>query len=162
MQEYLSDAVVLAREPRGDADIRLTLFTQKFGKLSAKVKSARKITSKLSPHLTEGNLAKVRVVEHGGLQLVDALKISRLSFSPQELRSLYEVLPDAEPDQRIWSEITSGNLKWNTILRYLGWDPAQAECVVCGNKPKTFKIPTQEFLCQVHENNSAGLHFEAQ
>ena len=63
MTEYLSEAVVLDKETSGDLDIRVSMFTKKFGKLKVRAKSARRIVSKLSPHLEPGNVAQVRIIE---------------------------------------------------------------------------------------------------
>ena len=78
MQEYLSEAVVLDRLANGDLNGRVVFLTKRFGKLVGKARSIRKITSKLSGHLQPGNLVQVRMIEKNGLQIVDALKKSRL------------------------------------------------------------------------------------
>ena len=62
MQEYVTDALVLKKEPLRDFDARYYFFTKKFGKLKGKATSARKIVSKLAGHLEPGTLAKVRFV----------------------------------------------------------------------------------------------------
>src|SRR3990170_8049430 len=117
MQEYLSDAVVLSREPSGELDLRISLFTKKFGKLVGKVKSARKITSKLSGHLEPGNLIKVRVIEKNGFQIADALKSARTDTKEADLEVLGTLLHDEEPDSGLWALITSGNFNWKETLR---------------------------------------------
>lgn len=148
MTEYLSEAVVLTKEPNGDLDNRISLFTKKFGKLVAKAKSARRITSKLSPHLEPGNLSVVRLVEKNGLQVVDALKSERLNISPADLYNLNLVLSEAEPDQRLWHELRQEKLIWPRILAYLGWDPEEAHCEKCGRRPVShFRVQSQEFFC---------------
>ena len=148
MQEYLSDAVVLSREPSGELDLRISLFTKKFGKLVGKVKSARKITSKLSGHLEPGNLIKVRVIEKNGFQIADALKSARTDTKEADLEVLGTLLHDEEPDSGLWALITSGNFNWKETLRLLGWDPDAANCSRCGRKPETFFTPHQEFFCR--------------
>lgn len=153
MQEYISEAVVLGAYPNGDMDLRVSLFTKRFGKLVAKAKSARKITSKLAGHLQSGNLVQVRLVEKGGLpgqaslQVVDALKNSRLAASLPDLYFLDRLLAEAEPDLELWQAITVEPWGWRRILRILGWDPAEASCRKCGKKPEYFYPKDQEFFC---------------
>ena len=147
MQEYLTEAVVLDREPSGDLDFRVSLFTKKFGKMVAKVKSARKITSKLSGHLIPGNIVNARIIEKNGLQVVDAVKKSAISCG-SDFYFLNKVLADAEPDLAIWQKITSNNFQWLEILKTLGWDPEFASCSSCSrSNPKSFNFRSQEFLC---------------
>ena len=148
MLEYICEAVVLHREPNGDLDNRFSLFTKKFGKLVAKGKSTRKITSKLSSHLQPGNVVSVRLIEKNGLQVVDALKKYRLTAILSHLHFLDRILGEAEPDQHIWQFLLEG-LRWREILRVLGWDPQEALCSLCDNsKPTVFNVRNQEFFCR--------------
>ncbi len=148
MQEYLSEAVVLGVYPNGDMDSRISLFTKKFGKLTAKAKSARKITSKLAGHLQPGNVVQARLVEKGGLQAVDALKSSRLDAPLSNLFFLDRLLAETEPDLELWQAVTDGKWDWRRILRILGWDAAEASCGICGKKPECFYPEQQEFFCR--------------
>lgn len=143
----MSEAVVLGVEPNGDMDLRVSLFTKKFGKLTAKAKSARKITSKLAGHLQPGNVVQARLVEKGGLQAVDALKSSRLGASPHQLFFLDRLLAETEPDLELWQAVADGKWDWRRILRILGWDPAEAVCRSCGKRPEYFFPDGQEFFC---------------
>lgn len=153
MLEYVSEAVVLQREPNRDLDSRLSLFTKRFGKLVAKARSVRKITSKLSGHLQPGNVVHVRLVEKNGLQVVDALKESRLKLAPGSLYFLDRLLAEAEPDLRIWNALFE-ELEWRRILTVLGWDPNHATCSLCERAgPKGFHIETQEFFCTICASN---------
>ena len=162
MQEYLSEAVVLDSFPNGNLDARFIFLTKRFGKLTGKAKSARKITSKLSGHLQPGNLVQARMIEKNGLQVVDALKKSRLSLSLAELRFLGELLAEAEPEFTIWEMLVTRphlpasqqgeqarhGFSWNTALKILGWDPDFASCAMCAAKIEAFHPRTQEFFCK--------------
>ena len=149
VQEYLSEAIVLNKEANGDLDIRVAFFTKKFGKLKAKAKSARKITSKLSGHLEPGFLSQVRLVEKNGLQVVDALKKSFLDLNLPDLRRLEKILAEGEPDHKIWHMLAQNTLDWEEILKILGWDPAFAHCSHCGKStPALFDSRNQEFFCR--------------
>ncbi len=155
MQEYVTDAIVLKKDPLGDVDGRYTLFTKQFGKLVAKAKSSRKITSKLAPHLEPGIVAKVRFIETKGIQLIDALKSSRVAVPLGDLYFLSQILPSAEPEPALWELLANGEFSWRMVLRILGWDPEDAECVVCGEKkPAYFYITHQEFYCRTHTSKA--------
>lgn len=155
MQEYVTDAIVLKKDPLGDLDGRYTLFTKRFGRIMAKAKSSRKITSKLAPHLEPGIVAKVRFIETKGTQLIDALKSGRVALPLGDLHFLNQLLPDAEPEPALWKLLTDGNFTWVAALAILGWDPADAECVECGAKhPTYFYITRQEFYCRTHASKA--------
>ncbi len=151
MQEYVTDAIVLRKDPLGDLDGRYTLFTKQFGKIRCKAKSSRKITSKLAPHLEPGILAKVRFIETKGTQLIDALKFERTTLSLGDVYFLSQLLPDAEPEPALWDLLVDKKFSWSTALAILGWDPEGAECIICGEKqPRYFFITHQEFYCRMH------------
>lgn len=154
VQEYVDEAIVLYAEPNGDFDCRFSLFTKRFGRFSAKAKSIKKITSKLASHLQPGNVIATRIVEKKGLQIVDALKRSRLNISPYDLYLLHKVLPEAEPELEIWEAIAEGKMDWMDILRRLGWDPREAKCERChAAKPKAFRLADQAFFCGTCASN---------
>jgi recombinational DNA repair protein (RecF pathway) len=149
MQEYVTDAIVLKKDPLGDLDGRYILFTKRFGKMVGKAKSSRKITSKLAPHLEPGIVAKVRFVEAKGTQIIDALKSERLKMLLNDLHFLSQLLPDAQPEEDLWEMLIGNDFSWQKTLSILGWDPEHAECAGCGRaRPEYFYIPRQEFYCR--------------
>lgn len=172
MHEYVTRAVVLAKETRNDADARYAFFTERFGKIVAKAKSSRKIVSKLAGHLEPGTLAAVRIIEQHGTQVVDALKATRVAIPLAELAALNNLLPEWEPDVALWREVSAttqrandiappATFSWPRTLALLGWDPRGAACINCGRdvsrsldremasgaKTAAFHIPRQEFFC---------------
>ncbi len=150
MHEYRSEAVVLDAVPAGESDTRFFLYTKRFGRIVARAKSARKITSKLTPHLQVGDVADVRVVEKNGLRVADALKIRRLSHGPGDLSALNRLLHDAERDDGLWSVLRDAAYNWRAVLTLLGWDPERAVCARCRKAGTAFLIGTQEFVCATH------------
>ncbi|MFA6594491.1 MAG: DNA repair protein RecO [Candidatus Buchananbacteria bacterium] len=48
---FLTDAYILRQAPRGDYDLAITAYTKELGKIAAVAKGAKKMTSKLRPHL---------------------------------------------------------------------------------------------------------------
>lgn len=147
MLEYITEAVVLDAEPNGDLDSRISLFTKSFGKLVAKAKSARKITSKLASHLQPGNAVRLRLVEKNGLQVVDALKTSALQVALSDLLVLNRLLAEAEPDVELWQLLRDETFSWLQALKLLGWDPQEAQCSKCNGEPTHFTVHGQEFFC---------------
>ncbi len=150
MREYVSEAVVLGKEPLRDLDGRYFFFTKRFGKVTGKATSARKITSKLAGHLEPGTLAQVRFIERngGGTQIADALKYGKLGgISLIDLELLSRMLIEGEADVDLWEELTHGAFSWRNALRALGWDPRGAACEVCGRKAAAFSVSKQEFFC---------------
>lgn len=147
MEEYVTDAIVLAKEPRGERDSRYVLFTDRFGKIVARAKGSRRITSKLAGHLEPGTMAKVRFIDKGSAQIVDALKSFRADISPEDLSLLNDLLPDMQADAELWFRLVRQPFSWNDILRTLGWDPRGALCALCRRAAGWFFMPRQEFLC---------------
>ena len=159
--EYVSEAIVLEKEPQGELDERVAVFTRNLGKFSAKVKSSRKITSKLSPHLEPGNFIRVRMIEKGSLQVVDALKRGKLSGPPDFFYLLGRVLVEGEPDELLWATLLAGEKDWGKILAILGWDPEHASCEHCGRgEVFAFHIGSQNFFCGPCSVRSRGEKIE--
>lgn len=159
MQEYVSEAVVLNKEPLRDFDARYALFTKRFGRVVGKATSTRKITSKLAGHLEPGTLTHIRFIERNGggngTQIIDALKRSTLGISLADLGFLNRILSEREPDEMLWEEITGGRFSWWNALKILGWDPRGAKCAHCGRAVTHFYLPRQEFFCAACASKSA-------
>jgi len=147
MQEYVTQAVVLNKEPVREADVRYSFFTKRFGKVTGKATSARKINSKLAGHLEPGTLATVRFVEKGGTQIVDAMKSGVVRATMPDLRFLHAMTTEGMPDAELWAELTAEAFSWPRVLAAMGWDPAEAACEQCGNAVAYFYLPRQEFFC---------------
>lgn len=147
MREYAAQAVILEKEPLRDYDSRITFFTEKFGKLTGRATSARKITSKLSAHLEPGNMVNMRFVEKHGLQIVDSIKTRHTGITAPDLYALQQILGEGEPDPELWLLIKKSKFTWRDTLRILGWDAERSVCVHCGHSSAAFHIPRQEMYC---------------
>ncbi len=150
MQEYVSDAVVLRKDPQGDLDGRYVFLTERFGKVAAKAKSSRKITSKLASHLEPGTIAKVRFIENHQIQVIDALKEGTTAASLADLYFLGQLLHEFQPEPELWEMLVPGTegFSWRSALGVLGWDPDGAACASCAaGSPAYFYVPRQEFFC---------------
>ena len=149
MQEYVTDAVVLAKRANGEFDARYALFTKKFGKMTGRAKSSRKITSKLAGHLEPGSVVKIRFIEKTCVQIVDVLKVARIAISLGNLAALDRLIPEMEADEPLWRQISEEPFSWLAVIKSLGWDPGEALCAGCGRKDIShFFIPRQEFFCE--------------
>jgi len=147
-QEYFGEAIVLDLDFNGDMDLRVSLFTLNFGKIIAKVKSARKITSKLRGHIEPANLVLYRIVSKRGFQLVDVLKQKKLNLDIKNLYLLDKILIELENEKNLYFDLKREKFDWNRILKILGWDPKESNCSKCFSKnPKVFHINSQEFFC---------------
>lgn len=154
MEEYVSEAIVLRKESLRDVDRRYFLFTEKFGKMVGKAVSARKITSKLAPHLEPGYIVKVRFIEKNGPVIVDSLKTGKLQIPDRanfinDLKILSDILPESQPEPELWELLIQRSFSWSEILKILGWDPEGAVCANCGRGDASyFYLPRQEFFCR--------------
>ena len=151
MREHFTEAIVLTREPSLEQDIRVSLYTRTLGKVSAKITSGRRVTSKLSPHLDILHIAKVRLVETGGFQVADALRVGSLPSTFESFRAVHVVeqsVVSLQPDFRLWSALRHGNNTLRRALVVLGFDPSLASCVRCGYaRPRYFSIWDSDYTC---------------
>ena len=65
MEEYVSEALVLTKDPRGSATPATGFLRNGSERSSGKTTSSRRITSKLAGHLEPGTIANVRFIEKG-------------------------------------------------------------------------------------------------
>lgn len=164
-----SRAVVLDREDIGEADGKVHLFTQEYGKVSARARSVRKIISKLSAHLQPLRMIRVRFMELGGDtpgywiidSMLDDTDFNAGAHEQGELlvlaRFLSMHLGEFQPDDAIWefleNLLASPQLSpaegTRRILSLLGLDPSGALCSVCREQvPVGFHFRREVFLCE--------------
>lgn len=147
--EYISEAIVLSTQTAGDLDLKVSFLTYDFGKIIAKVKSARKLTSKLRGHIEPLNLVLARIVFKNYFQLVDVLKVNSLNLNFYNLFLLDKLLPELEPEKEIYLSLKRNIFNWKDILKILGWDLKEARCNNCSLKNVyVFDINSQKFFCK--------------
>ena len=158
MIEHYTEGIVLDRNPRGEMDGSVTIYTKDLGKVTANTKSIRKITSKLSGHLMPGNVVRLRIVENKNIQAIDALsqksKCDMAELLPF-LHFLNEIIPHGEEDKNFWHLI-------NGIIEECHFEPETYRYIlgisgfgtgdgVCGNCKRSeiahFSMPDIMFLC---------------
>lgn len=153
MKEFLTEALVLDSENLAEYDKIINLYTKNLGRISAKAKGARKITSKLIGHLQPLDFTRVRLIKKGGFQIVDALsfkKIERTSKSFTIIQFIKEMTPELQPDNELWTLLKKKKeISIKDLLGFLGFDPAFAECANCNSKKPEFFLKTDQiFLCK--------------
>lgn len=168
MREYFTEAVVLGQKPSGTQDRIVNLYTRDFGRLEARVVGGRRIVSKLSPHLEEGNLVEVRLVEKNKFILADALLKKRFGKTPAVFEVLFllkSLSPELAPDLRLWHGFLQGlerrNLDKKTLLKFLGYNALFARCENCESREiGYFSVTDQTFLCRRCFNKMPSRRFE--
>lgn len=154
--EIVTEAMVLDRENLGEMDSRIYLFTPDFGKIAAKAKSSRKIISKLSAHIEPLNLISCRLIFKKDFQIVDALRMGRLTPNfLKVLKLVNQAVMENQPEPQIWQLI---KVQYNSpqpddqlakiILNILGFGPEYAVCQSCHQpNPSHFLFSEAQYLC---------------
>lgn len=175
MLEIVTDALILDREPSGEYNSRVFLYTEKLGGVAARATSLRKITSKMAAHLEPLTFSRVRLIqrnEDSGFQLGDALcydEARAWRAKPEVLREGLKLLSifkepgfAGDADAATWNALREifGQPPSEPFLRYhqkilniLGFDHRNAVCALCGiDKPKVFSIKSLVFYCETCVN----------
>ena len=158
MLEYVTEAIVLDKIDLGELDSKVFLFTKDFGRVTAKIKSGRKIISKLASHTEPLNLVTVRIVDKNSPQLIDAL-ISKKGTPGKtffKIASLVKnIAPESQPDLNLWELLRSFIDKgaeagdFISALKILGFDPTHAKCNNClKGSPDFFSVKDLVFYCK--------------
>lgn len=160
MNDYSTKALVLSFEDSGEFDKTIYLYTKELGKVIAKAKSVRKITSKLAGHLQPLNFIRVRLIEKKGFQIADALDVSSIKASSQSLEFISfikDMTFEFQQDKKIWFLIKEalrelkikGKISYEKLLNVLGFSPKFAVCRVCESKSVSFFSKKEQiFLCR--------------
>lgn len=157
MFEIITEAIVLDKTDQGEFDSRVYLYTKDLGKISAKITSARKITSKLAAHSEPQNLITARIVDKNGPQLVDALIVEK-SGKSGELVKIFslvkELAAEGQKDLTLWNfleKLLRNGFKDGSAaeaLGILGFEPTYAKCGHCHKgKPYAFSAEDLVFYC---------------
>ncbi len=163
---------MLGNKTSKEMDAQIVLYTRDFGKVAAKAKSARKMTSKLNGHLQPLNFVSARLIEKsaGGqrFQIVDALTIDdkqALNKNPENAQKflniaefINEMTFEAHQDLRLWQAIKKifspvgesleEKIIYRGLLKILGFDPEHGSCATCGNSQINYFSKTEHiFFC---------------
>ncbi len=171
MLEITTEALVLDREPSGEYNSRVFLYTEKLGGVVARATSLRKLTSKMAAHLEPLTFSRVRLIQKedaANFQIADALAFDRCAAwreSEEYLREglrLISILKEGgfreDADGALWE--TLSNFFRNPpvaplsgygvkLISALGFDHRRALCGLCGTgRPKIFSVKQLAFYCQ--------------
>lgn len=155
MFEYATRAIVLEKTPINDFDGLITLYTEELGRVSAKAKSLRKITSKLSAHLEPGTLGAVRLVGRNpfylksGFWVVDSLAEKKLFSDYIFLGLVKELTVDFQADVDLWNFLLQGEPRRDELVRLSGFGGKADECALCGVRNTSFFCGQEQmFVCE--------------
>lgn len=128
MFECVTKAIVMEKEPLGDFDGVLTVYTEQFGKVSIKARSIRKITSKLSAHTEPGLLSTLRLVGKNPFQktkmsfwLADAVEEKRLFTDFSFLDLVNNLTTEFHADRDLWEFLKQGETDKKTLMAIVGF-----------------------------------------
>lgn len=155
MLEHSTKAFVLDSENINELDKLVYLYTEDFGKVIAKAKSVRKITSKLAAYLEPLNFIRARLIEKNNFQIIDALSFEKMAALPQNLaiaQFIKETAFELQQDKKLWRFIRQSakkNLSYRPLLKILGFDPDFASCRICNcQQVNYFSKNDHVFFCQ--------------
>ncbi|MDD5547874.1 MAG: recombination protein O N-terminal domain-containing protein [Candidatus Pacebacteria bacterium] len=158
MFEAVTEAIVLDKIDQGEFDSRVYLYTKDFGRISAKITSSRKITSKLAGHFEPLKLVTARIIDKNGPLAVDGLSVKTGVKSGETVRIfslVKELSAEGQRELPMWNFLLNllekgpENKSMVEALSLLGFDPAFARCDHCnGEKPNIFSADDLCFYCQ--------------
>jgi len=115
---YATNALVLRKTPVGEADALVTLYTEKFGKLTGRANGIYKEPAKLKGHLETLAFTSVRFISgRGGERIIHAEMIEywprirsdtvRLGLACYIRDLMDRYLEKGETDARVWNIVTA-------------------------------------------------------
>ena len=169
MTEYFTEAFVIDKKANGESDGLVVLYTKDLGRVTAKAKSIKKITSKLNSHLEPLNFVECRLIEKNGFQVIDALTLNNnfhlrkdalvYSQSIKLLQFVEAMTFDLQPDARFYAAIKKilehlaeykegQEIIYFHLLKILGFDSKFALCAAChSGEINFFQITDNIFFC---------------
>jgi len=157
-QSIKDEAIILRKQPFGEADVMLTIFTLGHGKLRVLAKGARRSSSRLVGHtepfsLINGQIntqSKIPIlsqvtVDHSVLGLAeDLVAIQRISILAEIIDKSFE---EGEVSQPVYRVLCEGSLRLRStanpllfvgvlvrLLSLMGYAPEITYCVTCKTK----------------------------
>lgn len=157
-------ALVLDSRPYRENDILVSLYTQKFGRLSLIAKGAKKLSSKMAAHLEPLTLIKLMIIKGRGLDYVGAAvnensfqgiknDLTKIFYAGKIIFLFSSLVKDNEADPRLFSLLRRyletieaednfskeiGELFWLkfslSFLKEIGYCPEMNNCLNCKKK----------------------------
>ncbi len=117
MKEILTEAIVLEKNPIGEADANISIYTKEMGKIITPAKGVRKTTAKFSHHLEPINLIDCLLLINRQTQLKGVLTKNRFSNIRHNETTLFSAIKSLgilnraiilpEKDEIIWQKIVN-------------------------------------------------------
>lgn len=118
---YGTRGIVLSHKERGEADMLITIFSERYGLLKAVAQGVRKPNAKLSGHVEPGTVAEVSFVEgKSGYRLTGSSMIESFSFLRGDERRLKAFFAVAVVLETISFEGEERSV-WETFLQFSRW-----------------------------------------
>lgn len=166
---YRTQAIVLKKENRGEADQLFTIFSKDFGKLEVLGKGIRKITSKLKSGIEIFSFSEIEFVQGKNYKiLTDAILLKKLTNIKNDLEKFKiafliskvgeKLIPFEETEEKIWhlfkqvfeilNNLSASKLHlkllyyyffWN-LLSFLGYKPELYFCLLCQKRLEPNKL----------------------
>ncbi len=165
MPLYNTEALSLRRRRTRDADAFITLFSRHFGKITAKVRSVMKTTSRLAGvtqpfhHLNVVLYAKTENQDIWTLTQVSLITqfqnlqqdLNRMSFASCLAEWVDLLSEDFDSNNTVWNLLLDAFYRWDRtapaiedlffyqwhLLSDAGWQPEINQCVLTGEKERT-------------------------
>ncbi|PIT93668.1 DNA repair protein RecO [Candidatus Falkowbacteria bacterium CG10_big_fil_rev_8_21_14_0_10_43_11] len=110
---YKNQAIILAREPYGENDSRVFVYTRDFGKLDLVARGTQKLSSKLAAHIEPLNLGEIMVVrgkQYDYLGSVVSEKVfagikdnyEKTAAAGEIVKLIKEIIKDSEQDEQVF------------------------------------------------------------
>lgn len=189
MANYKTRGIIIKRSNFGEADRLLTIFTERFGKVKAIAKGARKQQSKLAGNLEPFCLTNFVFAEGRNLDIVTEAEIINCFFKIRNnLKSINSSFYLAEVIDKLSEERETHLDVFNLLLRTLekinylpdkiilpyfeinflaniGYQPELYKCLDCGKKITSggngFDFSEGGVLCKTCNRNAAKISDEA-
>ncbi len=123
--KYQTDALVLGSSPQGEADTRVTLFTQEFGLIRARASAARKESSRMRYGLQNYMHSRVSLVRGGtGWRAAGAASKESLGGACLEARASFariarltiRLVPEAEKNETLFALLLSAYVAFSEAV----------------------------------------------
>jgi len=142
---FRTNAIVLKKEERGEADQLFTVFTEDFGKIEVLGRAIRKITSKLRSGIDLFYYSEIEFIQGKNYKtLTDAVLIKKFDSNYQVAEAVNALVGKEHQDKKIFEllleffnvlnhKILEQHFFWQ-LFSVLGYKPELYSCAHCHNR----------------------------
>ena len=158
MAYYRVKGIIFKKRDLRGADRLLIIYTDRFGKIQALAKGAKKINAKLAGHLENFTLSDLVFVKGKKFNTItNSIALDSFSYLKESLKRIAcayyiaelidKLIPEAQKDERIFklifevfNKLNQPKTKIDSVIKYfeinfaslLGYEPELKKCVNCG------------------------------